>query len=162
MRCFEPETRTGDRRKEDRAALSKRPDGTCPCARHQQSYYAGPRPIFTAVGADQEHGAGVAVFIRSSRGAAIRVRGECARVKSCRGCHDRLKESRGSPGVVCVVMSDLFKSSAPPRCTCLNTPFHLLRAAEHLAGSALDQRLHHVRLRRRQPRFGCPNARYLV
>ncbi len=42
------------------------------------------------------------------------------------------------------------------------TTLRLLRAAEHLAGSALDQRLYHVRLRRRQPRLGCPNARNLV
>jgi hypothetical protein len=43
-----------------------------------------------------------------------------------------------------------------------HTPSRLLRAAEHLQGSALDQRLRQGRLRRRQTRHGCRNARNLV
>ena len=43
-----------------------------------------------------------------------------------------------------------------------HTPSRLLWAAEHLQGSALDQRLRQGRLRRRQTRRGCRNERNLV
>jgi plasmid stability protein len=152
MRCFELETRTSCRRTRTRrvacAALSKRPDGACPGARHHQSHYANPRPVLTT---DYKHGGCGEVAVWSVRGAPP---------ESEEGLRTLVFEHHA------VIRNDvkyhtgrlayselLWPASARAVLTrALHveyTPLRLLWAAEHLEveGSALDERLHQARSR---------------